>query len=49
MKGRPQFDDSAIAVIITKKEKVQKYEKLVSGVELLESWWVNLKVIGRNC
>lgn len=37
---RPQFDDSAIAVIITKQEKVQKYEKLVSGEELLESWWV---------
>ncbi|MCJ1469660.1 Sec63 [Pseudocyphellaria aurata] len=35
--GRPQFDDSAIAVIITKQEKVQKYEKLVSGEELLES------------
>lgn len=35
--GRPQFDVSAIAVIITKQEKVQKYEKLVSGEELLES------------
>lgn len=35
---RPQFDVSAIAVIITKQEKVQKYEKLVSGEELLESW-----------
>ena len=35
---RPQFDDSAIAVIITKQDKVKKYEKLVSGEELLESW-----------
>ena len=35
--GRPQFDSTAIAVIITKQEKVQKYEKLVSGEELLES------------
>ena len=37
-KHRPQFDDNAIAVIITKQEKVQKYEKLISGEELLESW-----------
>lgn len=35
--GRPQFDSTAIAVIITKQEKVKKYEKLVSGEELLES------------
>ena len=35
--GRPQFDSSAVAVIITKQEKVSKYEKLVSGQELLES------------
>ena len=35
--GRPQFDDSAIAVIITKREKVEKYERLVCGQELLES------------
>ena len=35
--GRPQFDTTAIAVIITKQEKVKKYEKLVSGEELLES------------
>lgn len=35
--GRPQFDSTAIAVIITKQEKVTKYEKLVSGEELLES------------
>ncbi|KAG8531018.1 uncharacterized protein KY384_004375 [Bacidia gigantensis] len=35
--GRPQFDDSAVAVILTKQEKVQKYEKLISGQEVLES------------
>ncbi|KAI4288399.1 MAG: hypothetical protein L6R35_002340 [Caloplaca aegaea] len=33
----PQFEDSAVAVIITKQDKVQKYEKMVSGHELLES------------
>ena len=35
--GRPQFDSTAVAVIITKQEKVKRYEKLVSGEELLES------------
>ena len=35
--GRPQFDDSAVAVIITTQEKVKKYEQLVTGSELLES------------
>lgn len=35
--GRPQFDSTAVAVIVTKQEKVKKYEKLVSGEELLES------------
>jgi len=35
--GRPQFDTTAVAVIITKQEKVTKYERLVSGEELLES------------
>ena len=35
--GRPQFDDSAVAVIVTKQEKVKKYEQLVSGGEILES------------
>ncbi|KAL9582942.1 MAG: hypothetical protein Q9212_003008 [Teloschistes hypoglaucus] len=35
--GRPQFEDSAVAVIITKQEKLQKYENMVSGQELLES------------
>ena len=35
--GRPQFDHTAVAVIITKQEKVKKYQKLFSGDELLES------------
>ncbi|KAL4881935.1 Sec63 Brl domain-containing protein [Aspergillus karnatakaensis] len=35
--GRPQFDDSATAVILTMKERVAHYEKLVSGSESLES------------
>ncbi|MCJ1414208.1 Sec63 [Xylographa parallela] len=35
--GRPQFGSTAIAVIITKLEKVEKYEKLFSGTEVLES------------
>ncbi len=35
--GRPQFDTTAVAVIMTKIEKVRRYEKMVSGQELLES------------
>lgn len=35
--GRPQFDTTAVAVIITKQDKVSKYEKLVSGNQVLES------------
>ena len=27
---RPQYDDSAVAVIITKQEKAKKYEKIFS-------------------
>ncbi|KAI4156229.1 MAG: hypothetical protein LQ340_000423 [Diploschistes diacapsis] len=37
--NRPQFDRSAVAVIITKMEKVPKYEKLVAGEEIVESWY----------
>ncbi|KAL8765822.1 MAG: hypothetical protein Q9209_007226 [Squamulea sp. 1 TL-2023] len=33
----PQFEDNAVAVIITKQEKLEKYEKMVSGHQLLES------------
>ncbi|KAJ5637866.1 hypothetical protein N7490_007745 [Penicillium lividum] len=35
--GRPQFDDSAVAVILTRKERVPHYERLVSGTESIES------------
>ncbi|KAK8165413.1 LOW QUALITY PROTEIN: putative DEAD/DEAH box DNA helicase [Phyllosticta citrichinensis] len=35
--GRPQFDDSAVAVIMTRSEKVRKYEQMMSGQEVLES------------
>lgn len=35
---RPQFGNTAAAVIVTKQDKVERYEKLVSGTELLESW-----------
>ena len=37
---RPQFDHTAVAVIMTRSEKAEKYEKLVAGEELLESWYV---------
>jgi ATP-dependent DNA helicase HFM1/MER3 len=36
--GRPQFDSSAVAVIMTKQSKIERYEKMVSGQELIESW-----------
>ncbi|KAI8635519.1 P-loop containing nucleoside triphosphate hydrolase protein [Xylariaceae sp. FL1651] len=35
--GRPQFDSSAVAIIMTRSANVQRYEKLISGEELLES------------
>lgn len=35
--GRPQFDDTAVAIIMTRKEKVDYYNKMVSGQETLES------------
>ncbi|KAF2449648.1 ATP-dependent DNA helicase MER3 [Karstenula rhodostoma CBS 690.94] len=35
--GRPQFDDSAVAVIMTRQNKVRKYELMVTGQEVLES------------
>lgn len=35
--GRPQFDNTAVAVILTKKERVPIYEQLVSGTMQLES------------
>lgn len=36
--GRPQFDDSAVAVIMTKLQRVSYYEKMITGHEVLESW-----------
>lgn len=35
--GRPQFDRSATAIILTRREKVERYERMVSGMEKLES------------
>ncbi|THV90660.1 P-loop containing nucleoside triphosphate hydrolase protein [Aureobasidium pullulans] len=35
--GRPQFDTSALAVIMTKMQQVKHYEQLLSGQERLES------------
>lgn len=36
--GRPQFDDSAVAVIMAKSQRVPYYEKMITGQEVLESW-----------
>lgn len=35
--GRPQFDDSAVAVIMTRQSKVRKYELMATGQDTLES------------
>jgi ATP-dependent DNA helicase HFM1/MER3 len=35
--GRPQFDDSAVAVIMTRSDKSEKYKKMISGQDVLES------------
>ncbi|KAK4119041.1 P-loop containing nucleoside triphosphate hydrolase protein [Parathielavia appendiculata] len=35
--GRPQFDDSATAIILTRAANKQRYQKMVSGQEILES------------
>ncbi|PWW77261.1 P-loop containing nucleoside triphosphate hydrolase protein [Tuber magnatum] len=35
--GRPQFDDTGVAVIMTRREHRVRYEKMVSGTEILES------------
>jgi ATP-dependent DNA helicase HFM1/MER3 len=42
--GRPQFDDSAIAIIMTRLDKAQRYKMMVSGQEILEST-LHLKLI----
>jgi ATP-dependent DNA helicase HFM1/MER3 len=36
--GRPQFDDSVVAVIMTRLHHVELYENMISGQETLESW-----------
>lgn len=38
--GRPQFDTSAVAVIMTRQEQANRWKQLVSGEEILESWQV---------
>jgi ATP-dependent DNA helicase HFM1/MER3 len=35
--GRPQFESSACAVILTRDDKIKYYQNMVSGKELLES------------
>ncbi|KAF3218268.1 Sec63 [Orbilia oligospora] len=35
--GRPQFDTTGVAVIMTRKDKKDKYERMISGTEKLES------------
>lgn len=35
--GRPQFDDSAVAIIMTRSDKVDRYKKMMSGQDILES------------
>jgi ATP-dependent DNA helicase HFM1/MER3 len=35
--GRPQFDTTAVSVILTRFDNVNRWEKLVSGEEILES------------
>ena len=42
--GRPQFDDSAVAVIMTRLQRTSYYEKMISGQEVLESWSVTTHV-----
>jgi ATP-dependent DNA helicase HFM1/MER3 len=43
--GRPQFDDSAIAIIMTRSDKVDRYKKMISGQDILEST-LHLNLIG---
>ncbi|CAJ2505682.1 Uu.00g130760.m01.CDS01 [Anthostomella pinea] len=35
--GRPQFDKSAVAIIMTRLSNAERYEKMTSGQEMLES------------
>lgn len=36
--GRPQFENSAVAVIMTRLQRVNFYEHMITGQEVLESW-----------
>jgi ATP-dependent DNA helicase HFM1/MER3 len=36
--GRPQFESTAVAVIMTQRSTAARWEKLVSGEQLIESW-----------
>lgn len=44
--GRPQFEDTAVAVIMTRRENRMRYEEMVSGKEILESWYVARNPVG---
>lgn len=35
--GRPQFDDTAVAIIMTNKNNVDRYNRMMSGQDVLES------------
>ncbi|KAJ8069497.1 hypothetical protein OCU04_003150 [Sclerotinia nivalis] len=35
--GRPQFDDSAAAIIMTRMDNADRYKKMISGQDVLES------------
>jgi len=35
--GRPQFDNSAVAIIMTRSNNVDRYKKMISGQDILES------------
>jgi ATP-dependent DNA helicase HFM1/MER3 len=35
--GRPQFDDTAVAIIMTRQSNISRYKKMISGQDILES------------
>lgn len=35
--GRPQYDDRAVAIIMTRQDKVNRYNKMISGQDVVES------------
>lgn len=35
--GRPQFDNSAVAIIMTRSNQVDRYKKMIAGQDILES------------